>query len=498
MSRLWIYSAVNAGFAVLVAVSYSLHRASGVHPLYLILLFAICSSALLNQRQLNDRFALLTLFSADYLLLFGVLDMQRLLVGVVAPDASGTPLSEPELVILAAGIAAQLGYRLASRARSTAIAGPPTDYSEALLTWGGIAVWALCTALSWNYYINIMTEASVQNQQLGLENLGAIRAMGYMVVTYGQPLSIVVLAYAWCRYRRPMLVPVLTGIVLVQLVMGFVADYKSQALLGAALVVLTRLLVDGKLPKVWVAGTVVMIAVVFPILQANRAMRFDYHLNHAQAAEEIGKTLERALATQEKATEGPNRQATFFERMSLKGSVELIVTKTGKEVAYQGGYTLMPLVAVFIPKIIWPNKPSVETGRLVTSEFNLSRSANLYTSPSHLGELYWNFGWPGAVIGLFLIGVLLGQVGVRSDLSSAVTLTRVMIVMVTLQQLIMSFESTFAAPYAVWIRSLVGIGLLHLMFAHRPMAAPAPGENSAAGSPVSAQPLPLPFENLMR
>jgi hypothetical protein len=73
-----------------------------------------------------------------------------------------------------------------------------------------------------------------------------------------------------------------------------------------------------------------------------------------------------------------------------------------------------------------------------------------------------------------------------------------MIVMVTLQQLIMSFESTFAAPYAVWIRSLVGIGLLHLMFAHRPMAAPAPGENSAAGSPVSAQPLPLPFENLMR
>jgi hypothetical protein len=447
---------------------------------------------------LNDRYALLTLFSANYLLLFGVLDFQALITGSVVNVPNSSGLSAAEWVIVVAGITSQAGYRLASRGGRVSQPAASSDYPVGLMVWGGLIVWAATTALNWDYYVNIMTDATVEVRERGLANLGPIRATGYILATYGQPLSIVVLSYAWCRYRRPILVPVLTGIVLIQLVLGFVADYKSQALLGAALVVLTRLLVDGKLPKVWVAGTVVMIAVVFPILQANRAMRFDYHLNHAQAAQEIGKTLERALATKDKATEGQSKQATFFDRMSLKGSVELIVTKTGTEVAYQGGYTLMPLVAVFIPKIIWPNKPSVETGRLVTSEFNLSRSANLYTSPSHLGELYWNFGWAGAVLGLFAIGLVLGLVGVRSELASAVTLTRVMIVMVTLQQLIMSFESTFAAPYAVWIRSLVGIGLLHLMFARRPMPGTAPGGIPAKNPPAGVQLVPGPFENLMR
>jgi hypothetical protein len=294
------------------------------------------------------------------------------------------------------------------------------------------------------------------------------------------------------------LVPILVAIVLVQLVLGFVADYKSQALLGAALVVLTRLLVDGKLPKLWILAAAALIGVVFPVLQANRAMRFDYHLNHAQAAQEIGKTLDRALASKEKATEGPKRMDTFFERMSLKGSVEVIVGKTGKEVAFQQGATLLPLVAVFVPRLLWPDKPSVETGRLVTSEFALSRSANLYTSPSHLGELYWNFGWPGAVFGLFIIGLLLGAVGVRSELSAAVTLTRVMVVMVTLQQLIMSFESSVAAPYAVWIRSLVGIGVLHLLFAKNliPSISGGGGVPQAQGeTDTGTHP---PFSNLMR
>jgi hypothetical protein len=365
--------------------------------------------------------------------------------------------------------------------------------------WGGLAVWAVTTALNWDYFINIMADSTVEARERGLSELGAVRAIGYMLATYGQPLSIVVLAYAWCRTRSPILVPVLTAIVLVQLVLGFIADYKSQALLGAALIVLTRLLVDGKLPKMWVAGAVLMVAIVFPVLQANRALRNNYHVNHAQAVQELGRTLDRALETKEKANEGPTKQATFFERMSLKGSVEVIVTKTGRTVAYQDGHTLLPLVAVFVPKVIWPDKPSVETGRLVTSEFNLSRSANLYTSPSHLGEIYWNFGWTGAVIGLFLIGLLLGLVGVRSDLSSKVTLTRVMIVMATLQQLIMSFESSVAAPYAVWIRSVVGIGLLHLMFARSQGPKALPEDASTAVDPGRMQPVaPLPFENLMR
>jgi hypothetical protein len=190
---------------------------------------------------------------------------------------------------------------------------------------------------------------------------------------------------------------------------------------------------------------------------------------------------------------------TIFERSSLKQSVEMIVRSTGRTVPYQNGYTLWPLATVFIPRLIWPDKPGVETGRLVNKVFRVSDQAETNISPSHLGELYWNFGWSGVLIGMTGIGSLLGLLGRRFDLSKTVTLTRVLVLLATVKFIVLGFEGSIEVQYSPWLRVMLAIGLLHVFCARLAVAAqssdtPAPSAGEQVGRPDGT----TRFPNLIR
>jgi hypothetical protein len=237
--------------------------------------------------------------------------------------------------------------------------------------------------------------------------------------------------------------------------------------------------------------------VAVPALQANRTVRNRMRLDHVAAAQNFTEVVKEAFSLKEEVSEGSNRAQTVFERTSLKDMVEMIVTRTGNDVKYQRGHTLTPIYAAFIPKIVWPDKPDVQTGQLVNSEFQVLISAYAFTyiSPSHLGELYWNFGWAGALGGMLCIGLLLGQVGAGVDMTQSTSLTRLMVAVVTIRLLVMGFESTIAAQYVVWIRSMAAIGLLHLLLARR-LAGPAE-TGAAASAGVAQEASAVRFPNLL-
>jgi hypothetical protein len=133
----------------------------------------------------------------------------------------------------------------------------------------------------------------------------------------------------------------------------------------------------------------------------------------------------------------------------------------------------------------------------MNKEFNLSEQEETYISPSHLGELYWNFGWPGVLVGMPMIGLLLGYVGRKCDLSHEANLTRILILVGTIQLLVLGFESAIVPQYSVWLRSLLAIGLLHWVFArtvNTPREANSPFPRTR---PISMPTAPS-FPNLMR
>jgi hypothetical protein len=283
-----------------------------------------------------------------------------------------------------------------------------------------------------------------------------------------QPLGVLLLAYAWSVTRRTYLLALVIVMVVLQIFIGFVIDVKGLAMLGIILVAVTRILIDGRLPKVWLAAGLVFVVFVYPYFTAYRTAIHGAGISRTAVVEHFGEILQKTIAAKDQVNSGKERAQTFLERSNVKASVEIFVLKTGHGVEFQSGHTLSPILQAFVPKILWPDKPRIPTGQLFNKQFHLYDSDDVFISPSHLGELYWNFGWPGAVLGMALIGSICGWIGARFNLSEFRSVTRILVTVITIKQLIVVFESSIDDCYVTWLRSLACIGILHLAFARVP------------------------------
>src|SRR5208283_3720850 len=185
--------------------------------------------------------------------------------------------------------------------------------------------------------------------------------------------------------------------------------------------------VNGRLPKAWIAAGLMFVVFIYPYFTAYRTAIHGAGIARTAVVENFGEVLQKTIAAKDKVNTGKDRAQTFLERSNVKGSVEVIVDKAGNGVDFQRGYTLSPILTTFIPKIIWSDKLWIPTGQLFNRQFHITDSDDVYISPSHLGELYWNFGWLGVVLGMGLIGSICGWVGVRCNLAEFRTLTRVLV-----------------------------------------------------------------------
>ncbi len=88
---------------------------------------------------------------------------------------------------------------------------------------------------------------------------------------------------------------------------------------------------------------------------------------------------------------------------------------------------------------------------------------------------------------MFAFGLLLGFVGAKFNIEKDVSLTRVLVLLGTIQPLCLGFGGTMPISYVLWLRGLAAIGLLHLIFARRPAPVQA---GTANGMSVSRDPAP--------
>src|ERR1700737_3497360 len=92
-----------------------MNPASGVHPVYLILLFALCSTPTIDLTVLNGPYALLGIFSLNYFLFYGALDLSHLMSVQAFAYGADSCMSASEGVILLGGGLVQIAYRFACR-----------------------------------------------------------------------------------------------------------------------------------------------------------------------------------------------------------------------------------------------------------------------------------------------------------------------------------------------------------------------------------------------
>jgi hypothetical protein len=75
---------------------------------------------------------------------------------------------------------------------------------------------------------------------------------------------------------------------------------------------------------------------------------------------------------------------------------------------FQWGQTMQYAAYAFVPRLLWPDKPNVSRGAWFTMYLGASYREEESTSSTGItavGELYWNFGIPGVVIGMLGIGL---------------------------------------------------------------------------------------------
>jgi hypothetical protein len=498
--RLLAYILLNAGFVVLTVVMQAIGGSPNPRMLHVILLFAVCSTPIVDFDGLNGKYALLCLFSAFYFVSFGLGDFNNLFAGVTN-EASPSIFSKTEGVILAGAVMLTLGYRAAialggASSRTTM----QRDWSMRTALTVGLTLWLIGTAQLFWWNIFVISDSTQEASIRGLASLPPLAVAANLLAGMLQPFGILLITYVWRAGRAAYLLPLIVAIVVIQIVLGFVVNIKSLAMTAGILVIVTQVFIDGRLPKAWLAGAAVFIIIGFPIFQASR---YEIHGNRQVARttiiQNLGHILELAIAAEDRAYGGRERAQTLLERTSVRGSLQLIVEKTGSDVPFQHGATMTPLLAVFIPRIVWSEKYTVSTGLLVNKEFRISDSPDVYISPSIPGELYWNFGWLGVIVGMGVIGGAVGFVGSRFNLAKSRTVTGLLVVVLTIKQVIVALEGSFSPEYVVWFRSLGAAGVLHLLFARVPVRTQLV---SADGQPPAAPFEKLrpvnPFPNLLR
>jgi len=484
-ARTTFYVSWNALFSLGVFVAALAGPGLNPRPLYLGLLMAICSTPLLWLRQLNGRFVLLSVFLLAYFYFYGAADLVALFAEHVSTGASGL-LSLAEITILAAALMAVGGYRLALGLHSTRDPAPVArDYPPSLVIGAGLVLWIAGMAGVWWWQVHFQNDAVTLNEGIN-SNAILLGVLARML----EPLGAVMLAYGLAVTRSRLLLLVVIGLLAAQAMVGFIGDSKETAMRGVIILIMAAFLIDGRIARGWITVLVAFAVLVFPIFQAYRAEVMHVRgMSRADAASDILRSIKLAMGARDKVERSFNEDykvPSFIERTALKPTLELFIDKTGVKAPFQDGHTLGLYFTGFVPRFIWPDKPAASIGQLMNREFRVSEDPNTYISTTFLGEFYWNFGYAGALLGMLGYGFLLGFINARCDLSERRTLTRLLVLVTVIYISIVRFEGSLALQYILLTRSLILIGLMHLLFARVPVSG-----REAAGREAAAAPAPL-------
>jgi hypothetical protein len=101
-----------------------------------------------------------------------------------------------------------------------------------------------------------------------------------------------------------------------------------------------------------------------------------------------------------------------FGRLSLLQQTANVMESTPERVPYQNGRLYSYMLVTFVPRFLWPDKPSVnDSNRWYQVTYQLTRRNDLNgvsIAVGYLPESYINFGWLGPPVVMFCLGVFLG------------------------------------------------------------------------------------------
>lgn len=470
-NRLIIFISLNF-LAILIFASLSLFSTSKLshNPLvFLCALTLVCSFPLLTKTNWNGPYCILLIFAPLYFIYYGLTDVLRYIFPIATLEPRNNDwLSNVEMGVLVGWVLLAFGYYIAIKLfhRSYAPPSQSYDWQTSKLIWLG----GICTLLGlyamWNLQLGFADHYSRSTVEMGPIK-GALLISAKML----DPVGAVLLVYAYLRERSKFLLYVFFGVCALKVPLAFVLDSKEIALQNLIIFLVAKWFYDAKVPLRWIALFFLGVSLLFPIFYAYRSTAFAPGINREKSMSNFSSNLDKALLKSDKNTKLGKLQdgiLSFSWRINLKPTLATVVNNTGKGIPFQKGHTLSLLLYALIPRFILPEKEDSSIGQIFNRAFKISANPNTYISTSFLAELYWNFGWPGIVLGMFFIGMSFGLIGAKANISTKKSATRLLILISTIYLLCFRFESGIALQYTQWIRSALIIFILSRLF-NRPI-----------------------------
>ncbi len=498
-----LYGALNLAVLLALVVGAVVGGGSLSELPYVMLMFAICSSSIPFIHRLNGPFAMLTVIGAVYFLGFVMSDALGMFTAPKAPRPGDAIFDAGEVILIVGVLVQVIGFHIGVRiTRTSSDARLVKDWPAALLLPSGLLLWGLGAAATLYQSLVVQSDNTSAAVTSGFAKLGLWNTSGLILVeNYAGPLGIVILAYWWTKFARRGGGTLMLAIVFAQFAVGWIVDQKETSLNAPVMMLMTRFVVDGRVPMRWLVCSVLGIVLVFPVLTAKRVIMTEgLGLTRAQALAHTGEILMRAIAERQSARDSnkyEEKTQTFLERATDKGAVEVFAQHSGIDHPYRMGSTFEPVLYTFIPRVFWSEKPGDNSAVTFNREFHLSADPDTHMSPTHIGELYWNFGLPGVVVGMTMIGMFLGFICARFDPSAQSSMTGTLILIVTFYELVARRGGQIEIEYVVWMRTLLLIGLMHLCFAKAPARPTRQPVKSRSPVPGASDGQPTRFPNLI-
>ena len=138
-------------------------------------------------------------------------------------------------------------------------------------------------------------------------------------------------------------------------------------------------------------------------------------------------------------------------------SLSLIIKYTPgiSDFKYGWEYLLIPLYA-FIPRAIWPDKPlnpSINFGQVYIIDPAISAEGSI--GQFHIGDLYWNFGLFGIMVGMLLLGIFYRTIYAYLAPAESKHPLRVFLYTFFLLQVMQAFEVDIVSMFSNLLKTLV-------------------------------------------
>lgn len=148
----------------------------------------------------------------------------------------------------------------------------------------------------------------------------------------------------------------------------------------------------------------IYLTVVAPVVNASRNLHWSEGANQ-------GERIARVFFDEQRQSADVGAQAEALLSRQFEPAPVAFLYREVERTGLRYGETLDYLAYAFIPRFFWPEKPNVTRGAWFTlylGQARNEREVSTSTGQMAVGELYWNFGLGGVVLGMTILGVFMG------------------------------------------------------------------------------------------